>query len=71
MGHAGSTGLVVPDNAPQQPQIAGGDAVVIVQIQGQQGADIHPENSLRVNTLRQQRRVQAVKSLHQNDGIHL
>ena len=71
MGHAGSTGLVVPDNAPQQPQIAGGDAVVVVQIQRKQGAYIHPENGLRVDALRQQSRVQAVKSLHQNDGIHL
>ena len=44
MLHRRSPGLVVPDNAPQEPQITGGNPVVIVQIQGQEGADNRAEN---------------------------
>lgn len=31
----GSPGLVVPDNAADEPQVAGGDPVVVVQVQRQ------------------------------------
>lgn len=65
----GAPGLVVPDDAAQQPQIAGGDAVVIVQVQGQQGADIEPENPCHVHILRQHDGIQSVQPLGDDDGI--
>ena len=46
-------GLIVPDDPAQEPQIAGGDAVVIVQIQGKQWADIEAENQGFLHILRQ------------------
>ena len=35
--HRGAAGLVVPDDAPQQTQVRGCDAVVVIQIQGSSG----------------------------------
>ena len=42
---------------------------MIVQIQRQKRADIEPENQVFVQTLRQQHRVQRVKSLHDDHGL--
>ena len=69
MLHRRPPGFVVPDDAPQEPQIAGGNAVVIVQIQWQQRADVKAENQLFVHTFREHSGVQAVKPLHDDDGI--
>ena len=69
MGHRGSPGLIIPDDAPEEPEIAGGNPVVIVQIQGQQRADIHAENQIRIHILWQQRRVQAMQPLHQHHRV--
>ena len=43
--------------AAQEPQVAGGKTVVIIQIQGQQRADVESENSAIIDALRQQHRV--------------
>ena len=69
MLHRRTPGLVVPDNAPQEPQVTGGNPVVIVQIQGQQRADVKAENQLFVHAFRQHGGVQTVKPLHNDDGI--
>ena len=42
---------------------------MIVQIQGQQGADIQPEDKVRCYMLRQHGRIQAVKPLHNDNGV--
>ena len=69
VGHGGPPGLVVPDNPPQKAEVAGGNPVVIVQIQGQEGADIHAENQVLLHILWKQNRVQAVESFHNNNGV--
>ena len=69
MLHRSPPGFVVPDDPPQKPQIAGGDPVVVIQIQRQQRTDIHPENQIAVYILRQHGRIQTVQALHNDHGI--
>ena len=65
----GASGFIIPDNSPQEAQIAGGDTVVVVQIQGKQGADIELEDFLFVHTLGNHLGIQAVNSLYNDDRI--
>ena len=69
--HRRTTGLIIPHRSAQQPQITGGDAVVIVQIQGQQGADIQLEDQTGLHMLRGQHRVQCVESLDDDNAVLL
>ena len=65
----GAAGLEVPDSAAQKPQVAGGNAVVVIQVQGDQGTDIEAEYTAIVDALGQQHGVQGVEALDDDDGL--
>ena len=62
-------GLIVPDNPAQHPEVAGGNPVVIVQIQRQQRADIHTENQMTVHMFRKHTGIQPMQALHNDHRV--
>ena len=69
--YRGIAGLIIPDGTPQQPQIAAGDPVVVIQVQSKQGTHIEPEHLALVQPFRQQHRVQAVEAFHNDHGVFI
>ena len=62
-------GLIVPYDSAKQPQITGGDTVMVIQVERQQRADIKPENQGFFHIFREHCRIQSMKALHNNHGI--
>ncbi len=63
----GTAGGIVPHGAAEQAQKAGGNAVVVVQIQGQKRADIHAEDQISVEVGGQERGIEPVQTLDDDD----
>ena len=66
--HRGATGFVIAYRAAEQAEVATADAVVVVQAQGDQGCHVHTEDQMGLQILGEQDGVEAVDTLHDDDG---